>query len=103
MMSGTVAISPDVRWSAAGWLFDWTVEFLSKRVTNAEVAGNLREILNENLGWLSLDDYGPQAGAELREIIERQLLAAADEQLPQTVPNRPGVIELLQELVNDVR
>jgi hypothetical protein len=102
MMSGTIAISPDVRWSAAGWLFDWTVDLLSTKVTDAEVAESLQEIVSENLGWLSLDDYGPQAASELRQAIQRHLLIAAEE-LPQTVPNRPGVIGLLQDLVDKVR
>jgi hypothetical protein len=102
-MSGTIAISPDVRWSAAGWLFDWTVEFLADKVADPDVASDLREIVTENLGWLGLDDYGPEARAELRDIMQHRLLAAANENLPQTVPNRPAVIELLQELADKAR
>jgi hypothetical protein len=102
-MSGTIAISPDVRWSAAGWLFDWIVEFLADNVADPDVAADLREIVTENLGWLGLDDYGPETRAELRDIMSHQLLAAADESLPQTVPNRPAVIELLEELAGKAR
>jgi hypothetical protein len=102
-MSGTIAISPAVRWSAAGWLFDWAVEFLADNVADPGVAADLREIVTENLGWLDLDDYGPETRAELRDIMQHQLVAAADESLPQTVPNRPAVIELLQELARKAR
>ncbi len=97
-MSGTIAISPENRWSAAGWLFDWTLEFLADTSANAEVAANLREIVAENLGWLGLDDYGPKIAADLREVIRHQLVAGADQRLPHTVPDRPAVIELLREL-----
>ena len=98
-MSGTIALSDEVRWSAAGWLFDWTVEFLADNVTNERAAAQLREIVGENLGWLGLDDYGPEAGAEMRDVLRHQLLSAATERLPQTVPDRPAAIGHLQDLV----
>jgi len=50
-------------------MFDWTVEFLADNVTNERAAAQLREIVGENLGWLGLDDYGPEAGAEMRDVL----------------------------------
>jgi hypothetical protein len=101
-MSGTIAISPDTRWSASGWLFDWVVGFLAERATDANVAGSLREVVEENLGWLGLGDYGPEADRELREVIRTQLLAAAEERLPGTVPNRAAALDLLRDLTDQV-
>jgi hypothetical protein len=101
-MSGTVAVGPEVHWSAAGWLFDWVVEFLADEVADPEVAADLREIVAANLGWLGLDDYGPEAGAQLRKAVRSRLLPAAEERLPETLPSRPEVIALLRELVDEV-
>ncbi len=101
-MSGTIAISPDARWSAAGWLFDWTIEFLASNVTDDRLADDLREIARENLGWLGLDDFGAEAGTQLRDLIGHRLVAAAEAQLPSTVPNRAAVIDLLRDLSSSV-
>jgi hypothetical protein len=99
-MSGTIEISPQTRWSAAGWLFDWTVGYLASHVADPEVAAGLREIASDNLGWLGLDDYGPAARADLASIITGQLVPAADSTLPQTIANRPAVIDLLRALAD---
>jgi hypothetical protein len=81
MMSGMIALSADVRWSAAGWLFDWTVESLADMVASPEVAASLREIVNENLGWVGLDDFGKDAKTELLGLIRHQLLPVAERKL----------------------
>lgn len=99
-MSGTIEISPQTRWSAVGWLFDWTVGFLAEHAADPEVAASLREIVSDNLGWLGLDDYGPTARADLVSIITGQLLPAADSTLPQTIADRSAVIDLLRELAD---
>jgi len=98
-MSGTIEISPQNRWSAAGWLFDWTVGFLAEHVGDPKIAEGLREIVTDNLGWLGLGDFGPTARADLVSIIAGPLLPAAGATLPQTIPNRSAVIDLLAELV----
>jgi len=99
MMAGVIAVSPGVRWSAAGWLFDWTVGFLADRVADPEVAAGLREIVSENLGWLSLDDFGPEAERKLRILLQHELVSTANEQLPDQLPNRSEVLDLLGDLV----
>jgi hypothetical protein len=99
-MSGTIEISPQQRWSAAGWLFDWTVRYLAEHVSDPTLAGGLREIVDDNLGWLGLDDFGAVAKRELISIITGQLVPAAQAQLPETLADRQSVIALLQELAN---
>jgi hypothetical protein len=98
-MSGTIEVSPNVRWSAAGWMFDWTVSYLAEHASDPQVAPQLREIVSDNLGWLGLDDYGPSARADFAGIITKQLLPAAESTLPATISNRASAIGLLGELV----
>jgi hypothetical protein len=101
MMAGTIAVAPDRRWSAAGWLFDWTLEFLAGRVTDPKVAAGLREIISENLGWVGLDDFGSEVAREIRALIQQDLVAAADQQLPADMAGRSEAMELLSELVSE--
>jgi hypothetical protein len=98
-MSGTIAITPDARWSAAGWLFDWTVDFLSRDVGDATATNHLREIIDDNIGWLSLDDLPASVRARLLERIKTTLVDAADRTLPSTLTDRDAVLDRLRELV----
>ncbi|HEY3010386.1 MAG TPA: hypothetical protein VGJ63_20310 [Micromonosporaceae bacterium] len=97
-MSGTIQVTPTSRWSAAGWLFDWTVEFLASRVRDPKVSAGLREVVSENLGWVGLDHYGPDTRDELVALIRRDLVSHAERELPGSVPNRPAALALLREL-----
>jgi hypothetical protein len=98
-MSGTIAIAPDVRWSAASWLFDWTLEFLAKDIGDATAAAHLREIVDDNIGWLSLDDLSAEARTSLLRRIKTELVDTADKTLPAGLENRRAVLDLLRELV----
>lgn len=102
-MSGTIALAPDVRWSAAGWLFDWTVGFLADRTTDPRAAAILREAVDENLGWFAVDECEPDTRVELRDILHRRLVPVAEEQLPPTVPGRSDAIAMLQQLAELAR
>ncbi|WP_155375235.1 hypothetical protein [Catellatospora vulcania] len=97
-MSGTIAVAPDKRWSAAGWLFDWTVEALADDLDDDAAAADLREIVEDNLGWLGLDDLSPAARAEVLRRIKTDLVDRADRELPPTVPNRSEALDLLRDL-----
>ncbi|MEV6966318.1 hypothetical protein AB0M47_14475 [Hamadaea sp. NPDC051192] len=102
-MSGTIEVTPQQRWSAAGWLFDWTVGYLADHVADQEVAAELREIVEENLGWLGLDDYGPEARADLVALLRDRVVPAAAADLPPTVDDRPAVLDLLRDLADATR
>lgn len=97
-MSGTIAVTPDKRWSAAGWLFDWTVEALAKDLSDSTAVASMREIIEDNIGWLGLDDLSPDTRAEVLRRIKTELVDEAEKTLPATIPNRAAAIELLREL-----
>ena len=101
-MAGTIAVTPDRRWSAATWLFDWTVEFLAANVREPDVKASLEEIVTENLGWLELSDYRREVNVELRELLRTRAVAAADETFARTMPDRDGAIDLLRRLAEAV-
>ncbi|GIH05100.1 hypothetical protein Rhe02_31670 [Rhizocola hellebori] len=97
-MSGTIAVTPDKRWSAQGWLFDWTLESLARDLSDETARQHLREIVDENIGWLGLADLPPAARAEAFDKITTRLVQEADTDLPGTLPNRPAVLDLLRDL-----
>jgi hypothetical protein len=98
-MYATIALSDDLRWSADRWLFDWTVRFLAERVTSAEIAAQLRAIVDEQRTWLAFDDYGPRAVAQFDGLIRERLLRAADAELPRAMPGRTVALDHLRGLV----
>jgi len=101
-VAGTVAVTPENRWSAAGWLFDWTLEFLAERVADPQLKDELHEIVAENLGWLGLGDYGSDAEQEMRALIRAHLVSEANQQFSPTMANRDGALRLLQDLADQV-
>jgi hypothetical protein len=101
-MAGMIAVTPESRWSAATWLFDWIVEFLADRVADPKLRDGLKEIVDENLGWLGLGDFGPDAEQEMRRLLHTELVTEADKQFSPTMPNRADAIGHLRELAEAV-
>ena len=101
-MAGTISLGPDRRWSAAGWLFAWAVEFLAERVAEPELRASLEEIVNENLGWLGLDDFGPEQEREMRELLRNEAVSAASGTFPVGMTGRESALSLLGELADSV-
>jgi hypothetical protein len=99
-VSGTIALSAELRWSADRWLFDWTVQFLADRVTSAKVAAELRAIVDEQRTCLVFDDYEPRAAAQFDGLIRDRLLRAADAELPRAMPGRTVALDHLRGLVS---
>ncbi|GAA1401818.1 hypothetical protein ACFQZ4_47285 [Catellatospora coxensis] len=97
-MSGTIAVAPDKRWSAAGWLFEWAVEALAEDLDDDAAVATLREIIDDNLGWLGLDDLSPATRAEVLRRIRTELVDRADRELPPALPNRSEAVDLLRDL-----
>jgi hypothetical protein len=98
-MAGTIEVGDGVRWSAASWMFDWVVEFLADNVAEPALGEGLREIVDENLGWLGLPDFGEEAEVELRTLLRRRLIDEADRTFSSTMANRQEALDHLRELV----
>ena len=101
-MAGTISLAPDKRWSAAGWLFDWTVGFLAENVGETDLRVSLEEIVAENLGWLGLGDYGPAADREMRDLLRNRLVSVADETFAPEMDGRGPAIGRLRQLADEV-
>ncbi|MFF5291270.1 hypothetical protein [Paractinoplanes globisporus] len=101
-MAGTISTGPDRRWSAAGWLFAWTVEFLAERVAEPGLRASLEEILNENLGWLGLGDYGVDEEREMRGLLRNEAVSTANATFAADMAGRENVIDRLRELADSV-
>ncbi len=97
-MSGTIALSPDTRWSAAGWLFDWAVRFIAEQVGDPDVSANLREVVDENLGWVDVAGLPSAARHAVVEGLRNDLVPAAERQLPSTLPERERVLDHVRDL-----
>ncbi len=97
-MSGTIALAPDARWSAAGWLFDWAVRFMAEQVGDPDASASLREVVDENLGWVDAAALPAAARHAVTEGLRNDLVPAAAGQLPSTLPGRQQVLDLVREL-----
>ncbi|MEV6693888.1 hypothetical protein AB0M35_20695 [Micromonospora sp. NPDC051196] len=86
-------------WTATGGLFDWTLEFLISRLSNRAIAGQLQEIVDNNLGSLWLHELPGSAQQEIIGHLRNGLISAGEEQLPDTEQKRV-VLGHLQELVD---
>jgi hypothetical protein len=81
-MAGTIECRAGVRWSAASWLFDWVLRELAAQVSNAELAGQLIGIADENLGWLDLRELPADQRAELERVFRSGELQRSARVLP---------------------
>jgi hypothetical protein len=98
MMSGTIALSRDTRWSGAGWLFDWVLRFVAREAGDERTAANIQEIMDENLGWFDLATLPAETRGIVAEKLGGELVVTAEATLPGTLPERERVLELLRDL-----
>jgi hypothetical protein len=99
-MAGTISVSADMRWSAASWLFDWVLRTLARDVTDKELAASMTGTVDENLGWLSVDDLACRDRDELARVARESLVGAANRELSNTLAGRDEVIAHLRELID---
>lgn len=97
-MSGTIALSPAIRWSAASWLFDWVLNTLAETVDDADLSAELNEIVSENIGWLGLKDLPSEQKAAVRRILSGGLRVRAEHRFPVAMPGREDALRHLDEL-----
>ena len=60
-MAGTIEISPESSWTAASWLFDWVLTRIANELDDLPAGAEVRLIVAENLGFLSVGALGPSA------------------------------------------
>jgi hypothetical protein len=101
-MASTLSLSPDQRWSAASWLFDWVLRTIAHGVADLELSAFLIGVIDENLGWLSLGDCSDQQRGMIKRFVNQSLLPTADSELPADLPNRKEVLRRVHELVDMV-
>lgn len=80
-MAGTVAITRDDLWSVAYWAFHWVVEYLIDHVDDADIVSRLREIEDNNLGWVGLDDFSVEQRQKILPILQHEIVPDAERRL----------------------
>jgi hypothetical protein len=103
MMSGTIAIQNDRRWSAASWVFDWVVNLLADRIDDQDLVQTLHEVIEENLGWVDLESLPREWQRQIIEIIRDELVPASEGRLPRSLPNRDEIMNHLRSLAEMAR
>ena len=98
-MAGLIVFRPGVDWTATGGLFDWTLEYLIPRLSDKEAVERLHEIVDNNLGSLWISDFSPQAQQEIVSNLRAGLIAAAEQDLPDS-DRKADTIRHLRELVD---
>jgi hypothetical protein len=98
-MSGTIVFQHDTDWSASSGLFNWVVEYLANRVDDEQTQGQLWEISDHDFRWLNLDNLTPQGRAQVLSILRNEILAQAEENLPET-SIRGEAVNVIRELAD---
>lgn len=101
-MAGTIVSSDSHHWSAASWFFDWVITAIEDQITNPKLAERLREIVDHNLGVLSLPDLPDDEREDLVRTIRGSFLETAKSSLPPDVPNGDRALVHLRLLVEFV-
>jgi hypothetical protein len=97
-MAGTVFVG-DQLWSAAGWLFDFVVAQVADSVSSPALSSRLREILDEHLGALALNDLSFDDRSEVLYALGNGLQDRAAAALPTELPSRDAVLAHIADLV----
>lgn len=97
-MAGLIKVG-DVGWSASSWLFRWVLARLADDAKlDQHLESTLGEIVDENLGWFSLEELGPVDRSMVRSWLADRLVADAGARLPVGLPERDEVLLYLAEL-----
>lgn len=101
-MIGGIRVRAGERWSTSLGVFSWIIDQLAEEVSDEELAAELREISEHDLGTLDLGRvYPSHRREELCSVIAR-LPQIAEVELPDT-DGKSGVLLPLHELVDRVR
>jgi hypothetical protein len=96
-MAASIAVSPEHRWSSASWLFDWVLRTVAEQAADAELTARLTEIVDNNLGWLGLDELPDPQRQAFTAVLPR-LPDLAGERLPPDLASRDQALESVRTL-----
>jgi hypothetical protein len=97
-MAGLIEVG-DGGWSASSWLFRWVLSRLAEDARlDWQLESRVREIVDENLGWFSLEELGPVDRSMVRSWLADRLVVDADANLPVELAGRDAVLGCLAEL-----
>jgi hypothetical protein len=102
-VAGTVAITRDDLWSVAYWAFHWVVDYLIDHVGDADIVSRLREIEDNNLGWVGLDDFSVEQRQKILPILQHEIVPDAERRLVPQDPDRERAISVIRELADMAR
>ncbi len=97
-MAGDIYLADGRSWGARSSVFYWAIETLSEQVNDPELAAQLREISDENLGLLDVADLSPARQQDFIAAV-RRLPDIARATLPQS-DGRVYVIGWIDELAH---
>ena len=98
-MAGLLVVEPGRDWAASGGLFEWTLDFLMRRLTVPEAVEHLRDIAEHNLGSLWLSELSAEARAQALAQLRDHLVEAGERELPDG-PRKAAVIDQLRQLAD---
>lgn len=107
MMAGTIFVAPNRTWAVASWAFHWVAEYLADHVEDKEATDYLREVIDSNMGLLSLKedtgDFSPPVRQQILNLLQHELVPDAERRLPTENFDREGALNLLRQLADLAR
>ena len=101
-MAGMIVVSDSADWTAATWLFDWVMNEVGAATTDPGLVATLREVVDGNIGFLSIPDLAPTHRADFVRIVKNGLSGKADLQFRQEYPGRSEALRYLDGLSDKV-
>lgn len=99
-MAGTIELGYSDRWNVPSWAFNFVLDYLVTALDDEPIAEKLRELDEENVGFLNIGEFEPLVRARVLTMLRDGLVADADARFPKDLPGRTGGIARLKELAD---
>jgi hypothetical protein len=85
-MAALIVVRPGADWQSSGGLFDWTLEYLIGHLSDNQTAGELRTVVDNNLGSLWIPDLPDASQQEIFALLRADaFIEAAEREVPAAV------------------